>query len=206
MVVRFGTIVPMVNDKNILSAQSVSFKTISQVRLRAVSFSVGQGESLLLKGKNGSGKTTLLFILAGFLSPTAGQLHLSKNLQKLYIGHFLGLHPLLSVKENYASLYNKQKLEVLAALAQKLGVPDINTPIHKFSFGQQKKASLLKLWLDDATLWLLDEPFNGLDKAAQAIIADKITLHSQNAGTTILTNHYFEPSRVNNRQVELQAP
>ena len=58
-----------------LDVQEISFKTGGRSILDRLSFSLKDGENLLITGPSGSGKSTLLSLLAGFLKPTKGSVH-----------------------------------------------------------------------------------------------------------------------------------
>ena len=62
--------------KLLLSIRGVAKHFSKNVVLKDISLDVAEGEFLTILGESGSGKTTLLRIIAGFESPTAGELHM----------------------------------------------------------------------------------------------------------------------------------
>ena len=57
------------------------------------------------------------------------------------------------------------------------------------SHGQQKRVALMKAMINDYDIWLLDEPYSGLDQAGEEIL-DKILInHIKNSGAVVITNH-----------------
>ena len=57
------------------------------------------------------------------------------------------------------------------------------------SSGQQRKASLLRLWITEANIWVLDEPFAALDTASSQIVMRHLERHILKGGQLIITSH-----------------
>ena len=74
-------------------------------------------------------------------------------------------------------------LEVLGLLEYK------NTSTIHLSFGEIKKLELIRLIIEQKKLWILDEPFIGLDLKSVEIIIQTITNHIELNGMVIFTSH-----------------
>jgi heme exporter protein A len=61
------------------------------------------------------------------------------------------------------------------------------------SSGQKRQVGLLRLWLSNAPIWLLDEPFVALDEKALTVIMNKIQAHREKGGMVLLTSHQSIP-------------
>ena len=175
-----------------------------RVLIRDLSFTVGDGELLHLKGRNGSGKTTLLRALAGLLLPESGEiLWYGKNIRSLreeyarhllYLGHLNGIKGDLTAVENLRiaatldgfGLSESRAWEVLGEIGLK-GHEDL--PSKHLSQGQKRRVALARLLANDARVWILDEPFTALDVAAVQLLQDVIRRHVENGGMTIITTH-----------------
>src|SRR5579872_6683755 len=90
-----------------LSASDLDCRRGGRVVFAGVSFAVGSGEALLVRGRNGAGKSSLLRMVAGLLHIAGGTLtleggdrELSMGEQAHYLGHQDALKPALSVAEN----------------------------------------------------------------------------------------------------------
>lgn len=171
--------------------------------------SVTPGQLLRVRGANGAGKTSLLRMLCGLLLPTSGQVlwhgkPLASQREKfgqdlVYLGHAAALKDELSPLENLTDAcelggHTSVAAEALAAL-QGAGLRGHErTPARRLSQGQRRRSALARLALSqNAPLWILDEPFNALDTAANAWLTSLIEAHLQNAGMVVLTSHQDVP-------------
>ncbi len=75
-------------------------------------------------------------------------------------------------------------LRILCGLA---GYEDL--PLSQLSAGQQRRVALTRLWLTDAPLWILDEPFTALDATAMETLTRRLEQHARQGGCAILTTH-----------------
>ena len=64
-----------------------------------------------------------------------------------------------------------------------------HVPARTLSQGQRRRAALARLPLGQARLWILDEPFNALDTAANTWLLGLIEGHLQRGGLAVLTSH-----------------
>jgi heme exporter protein A len=171
---------------------------------RDVSFDISDGELLHLHGHNGSGKTTLLRTLASLVKPAAGDIvwqddsiyELGEEFTRhvMYIGHKNAIKDDLTGVENLmiSSLLDghdvteDQAWQALDDIGLR-GAEDL--PVKVLSQGQRRRVALSRLLLTKTRLWILDEPFVALDKAAVAFLQDVIRLHLEKGGMVILTTH-----------------
>lgn len=169
-----------------------------------IEFSLEEGELLHLHGHNGSGKTTLMRTLCGLIAPTDGAVSWKgKNIRKLrdefsqdlvYLGHKNGNKDDLTGVENLqvacrldgVSVSHGQAWDALEKMGLR-GHEDL--PARVLSQGQQKRVALARLLLSKAPLWILDEPFVGLDVAAVDLLQLVIRDHVASGGMVILTTH-----------------
>lgn len=169
-----------------------------------LSFELAAGELLHLHGHNGSGKTTLLRTICGLITPTDGEVRWrDENVRKLrddfarelvYIGHKNAIKADLTGTENLRiacqldgmAVSVKQAREALEKMGLR-GHEDL--PVRVLSQGQKKRVALARLLLNKSPLWILDEPFTALDKAAVTFLQTVIQDHVADGGMTILTTH-----------------
>jgi len=166
-----------------------------------ISFELDPGEILKISGVNGSGKTSLLKILAGLNSAESGRLSINKNevgsyeyqSEILYLGHLPALSPELNCIENLDYLGQLNNISSNQALDEAL----INVGLKNFEYeyvsnlsaGQKRRVVLSALFITQAKVWLLDEPFTALDADGINVIETQITKHCDDGGICILTTH-----------------
>ena len=169
-----------------------------------LSFALGAGELLALTGRNGSGKTTLLRALALLVRPQAGTiLWQGANVQDdsetwrghlAWLGHLDGLKGDLTVREN---LLGAERLRGRPAADDRLDLALIafdlhalvHRPVRMLSAGQRRRTALARVMLTQAPLWLLDEPLNALDVAAQQAFRTVLQHHLAHGGLAIAATH-----------------
>ena len=188
-----------------LDVIELDFDYQEQPLLKKVSFHLSAGGLMHLRGANGAGKTTLLKLIAGLYHPAHGQIQFAgqtirNNLaayqrQLCVVGHKTGLNPYLSLRENcFFDLHyglGDRNIEELAALFKL--EHHLDFPCGLLSAGQRRQVGLLRLWMSDAKLWLLDEPLVALDDFSLSIIMEKIDHHRRLGGAVLLTSHQSLP-------------
>ena len=156
-----------------------------------MSFKVFEGELLIVNGSNGKGKTTLLHCLAGII-PYKGSIKWVKNNEKIgYVGHKFALKEHDTVEEFikfWKELYQSE-LTVEDIIKNFSLAKQFYLPLSYLSFGQKKKLAFVRLYLLNNKIWLLDEPFSGMDSVNKELIANMIKIHVLKKGIVILSTH-----------------
>ena len=188
---------------SLISVQGLGLERGGRTLLDGLDLELGAGEMLLIEGDNGSGKTTLLRSLAGLSRwGMRGEIRRAP-VPLLYLGHRPGIKPLLTPRENlswYCSAHSSTQnpaADIDAALA-KAGLRDSeDTLCQNLSAGQQRRVGLARLYLDDAPLWLLDEPFTAIDRDGIRQLCDWLE-HKVGTGTCVLISSH--------RDIDLNIP
>lgn len=157
--------------------------------LAGLSFDLGAGGCLVLRGPNGCGKTTLLRTLAGLQPPAAGRIDLPPD-SAAYGSHADGIKSVLSVAENlgfWAALHGRGG--VAEAMAQMNLSHLAARPAGELSAGQKRRLGLARLLVTGRWLWLLDEPTVSLDAASVALFAGVIRTHLAAGGAAVIATH-----------------
>jgi heme exporter protein A len=173
----------------ILQAANLSVARGGVTVLSGLTFSVGPGQALVLRGPNGSGKTTLLRTLAGLQTAVDGTLELAPE-SVAYAAHADGLKSTLTVTENlafWAAVYGGPAPDhAMAAL-------DLGTLSDRrageLSAGQKRRLGLARLLVTGRPLWLLDEPTVSLDTASVALFGDVLRKHLAAGGAALIATH-----------------
>ncbi len=143
----------------------------------ALTLSLAAGELLQVAGDNGAGKTSLLRILCGLARPESGvvswqglplaKVRESFHRQLLWLGHKPGVNAALTADENLRFFFPASRLQQRESALAAVGLAGYeDLPLSQLSAGQQRRVALTRLWLTDAPLWILDEPFTALDATA----------------------------------------
>ncbi|MDX1914421.1 MAG: cytochrome c biogenesis heme-transporting ATPase CcmA [Methylophilus sp.] len=169
-----------------------------------IDFTLTAGNILYVQGANGTGKTTLLRTLCGLSKPLRGTIDwcgtsiyaLNEDYARdlLYLGHQAGLQDDLTPLENLAFLLalagedmdDKQARQVLETLGLK---QVLHLPVRFLSQGQKRRVSLARLWMQNALLWILDEPYAALDTEAIRLLELRIKQFSEEGGIVVMTSH-----------------
>ena len=144
-----------------------------------VSITIRKGEFFTLLGPSGCGKTTLLRLIAGFETPTSGQIlldgqditHLPPNKRPVNtVFQSYALFPHLTVAENVGfglMMQGRPKSEVTARTAQMLALVKMEAlagrKTSQLSGGQQQRVALARALAPEPKVLLLDEPLSALD-------------------------------------------
>ncbi len=163
-----------------------------------VSFQLHPGEQLFIIGSNGSGKTTLLKTLMGLSSKFEGNILVPLH-ETAYLGHLNGLKSEFTVGDNHEFWLKLENIPVSHSLLEYFEIDDLTgTPVRLLSEGQKKKVALAGALESGKRIWILDEPFNGLDRKGQVLLAELIQGHCEKMGIVVVTSHLepvFRPTR-----------
>ncbi len=195
----------------LLTADQLGHRYGSLLLFRRLSFTLEERESLAVTGANGAGKSTLLRILAGVLTPKAGNVTLTvdgKNVsserhpQRVgLVAPYLGLYDSLTARENLSFLTAARRLpngpaRIDEALAE-VGLSDrADDPVAAFSSGMLQRVKYAAALLAEPPLLLLDEPSANLDQAGRDMVERIIAAQRKRNGLVVVaTNRSDEADR-----------
>ena len=188
-----------------IEAQGLTKRFGQQTVLQDVSFQLEAGKIHGLVGDNGSGKSVLLKCLCGILPWESGTIRIQGK--EVHPGQgtppVLGLiieHPgfigSMSGWRNLKYLAGIRGLagdkEIQAALEQVGLTRDAKKSVKKYSLGMRQKLAIAQALMENPDLFIMDEPFNGLDKASTAAV-QKLFLDLRAQGKTfLLVSHHAQ--------------
>lgn len=169
-----------------LSAHAIACRRGDRVLFRGLDLTIAGGQAIQVRGANGLGKSSLLRILAGLLPPYAGTVERHGAIGLLDERPALDPHlPLGRALGFWAALDG-----AAGAAVTRLGLdPLLDVPVRYLSTGQKKRAALARLIGQRAPVWLLDEPLNGLDANAVALVEQIAADHCAAGGLCLIASH-----------------
>ncbi|WP_241608766.1 cytochrome c biogenesis heme-transporting ATPase CcmA [Rosenbergiella australiborealis] len=187
-----------------LQAINLSCYRDERVLFKDLTFTLSSGEIMQVEGENGAGKTTLLRLLTGLSRPDDGEVKWSGqsithqrelwHQQMIYLAHQPGVKQVLTAYENlrfYHPTATREAIYQALEAVELVGYEE--TAVASFSAGQQRRVALARLWLTDATLWILDEPLTAIDKWGVSSLNAKFKEHLAQQGIIVLTTHQDLP-------------
>jgi len=189
-----------------LEAHDVTASIDSEVLLAPVSFTVGAGEGLAVRGQNGSGKTTLLRILSGRLLPTGGRASLDGRridervrAVRRTVSARIGLPAFareLTAGEHLrfiATTWGRGGSDATDAadgIMAALGIDALrNRFVNELSSGQTQLLSLATALVRPFDVLILDEPEQRLDASRRALVSSAIRAEIDRGATVVIASH-----------------
>lgn len=177
--------------------------------LKDVSFEIKAGEVMALIGLNGSGKSTTINHLIGLLAPTKGEISLNGmtitdqpieyKKQIAYIPEQPVIYPELTVAQHIQLMIDAYGLENDSAWKRanellalfRLDKKEAWYPTH-FSKGMRQKLMIVMAFTLDADLYIIDEPFLGLDVVAVDHLLALMAEVKARGAKILVTTHMVE--------------
>ncbi|WP_017316685.1 ABC transporter ATP-binding protein [Mastigocladopsis repens] len=176
--------------------------------LKGVDWEIPNGDIQLLMGPSGSGKTTLLSILAGLLTPTAGNVYLlgqeittmsrpklaQFRLQNIgFIFQGFNLFPALTAAENIEVVLNLKGIrgrwarQQAQVLLEQVGLGDkANQKPSDLSGGENQRVAIARALAGNPPLIMADEPTAALDSHSGHTVTDLLRKLAKEQGCTVL--------------------
>ena len=187
-----------------LALHQVGIRWKGRWGLKNISLELAGGKLCLLLGANGAGKTTLLSVCCGLQSVESGVVYwrgelLHRVQEKAcrdigWLAHEHRFYLEFTVRENLSLLAGlfqlpQAALKVEKALHQVGLTAAAEEPAANLSRGMIQRLCLARLQLHQPSIWLLDEPFTGLDISASELLNQMLRSHLQQGGTVLMTSH-----------------
>ena len=205
-VVNLKTYFPI--KKGIFSLQKNYVKAVDDVSLK-----IKSGETLGIVGESGSGKSTLGKSIMRLVKPTSGMIKIKgkditklskkemfpirKKVQIVFQDPYSSLNPRFTVGKIVSEGMYLHKIgneleikERLKEIFEKVGLSEfhLNSYPHEFSGGQRQRIGIARALYRDASIIILDEPTNALDKETEKLVMDSI-LNLEKDVTLIMISH-----------------
>ncbi len=182
-----------------LKATNIAKNFETRLLFKNVNFEILPQSIHLLQGANGAGKSTLFKIILGLLEQDHGEIVTAlKHKDVGYIAHALFQYPQFTALENLKFWHNLHtqktcKDEEYIAILEKVGLALFaHEEVRIFSRGMKQKLNIARLLVQEAKLYLLDEPTTGLDVEARNFLISHILEAKQNGASVFWISHDIE--------------
>lgn len=179
--------------------------------LDELSFSVEKGEIVGILGPNGAGKSTAVKMITGILKPTSGSvkvsgLEVSENLDRVrkligFMPQETALYEDLTAYESleyHADLYGVPKEEVQNRITKMLELAGLthrkDDLVKTYSGGMKRRLALVRSFLHDSELLILDEMSLGVDVQSRNLIWNQVRRLKSEGRTIIFCTNYMDES------------
>ena len=199
----------MMTQQHMLDIRHLRKSFGTHVAVDDVSFSLERGQLVGLLGPNGAGKTTTVSMIAGLITPDAGDVLVAgarlegdtdpKKRQIGLVPQDLALYDELSARSNlrfFGALYGMSGAaldKAIGSVLELVGLADrIDDPVKTFSGGMKRRLNLAAGLLHGPDVLLLDEPTVGVDPQSRNAIFDNLEFLKTHGKALLYTTHYME--------------
>ena len=180
----------MINIQNL----SVSFADKKVLDNLSIDFLPQQVYGIV--GLNGAGKTTFFNTLSTNLKPDEGYIHINGQVMTYHDIAYLETTNFFYSKltgREYLNVFKQTNADFNLDLLQSYLQLPLDELIETYSTGMKKKIALLGILKQDKSVFLFDEPVNGLDLETNKIVELMITALKEKGKTVFLSSHIIEP-------------
>ncbi|HOV73164.1 MAG TPA: LPS export ABC transporter ATP-binding protein [Candidatus Hydrogenedentes bacterium] len=173
-----------------------------------VSLEIGEGHIVGLLGPNGAGKTTTFRMIVGMLRPNQGRIWFrGRDITPMpmyqrarqgiaYLPQEPSIFRQLTVRQNLLAVLEYQPLTAeernrrADALLEELGIAHLAAnPAYTLSGGERRRTEICRALVTEPKIFLLDEPFAGIDPIAVADLQTTVTTLKNKGIGVIITDH-----------------
>jgi len=166
-----------------------------------VELEVGQGEFLCIVGPSGCGKSTLLSTMAGFLSPTSGEVRIDgepvngPDPRRIFVFQERGVFPWLTVEGNIDfglfALSRQERRQRVAHYIKMVGLEGFEKAYPaELSGGMKQRVEVARALAVNPDMLFLDEPFGALDSITRLIMrGELLRIWEAERNTIIFVTH-----------------
>lgn len=189
----------MITLKNV----SLQIKDVQILRDIDTEFEDGQIHGII--GRNGSGKTMLMKCICGFVRPTRGEIRVNEKVvgQDLDFPKDMGLIietpgfiPYYSGLKNLKQLADLNKNVTVERIKESMELvgldPKMKRSVKKYSLGMRQRLGIAQAIMEDPSILILDEPFNGLDMDGVEQMRELLLQLKEAGKNIILASHNKE--------------
>ena len=207
--------------KRLRNRHETTTRVCPKAVLENISLEIGEGEFVCILGHSGCGKSTLLKVIAGFIHPDNGAVHVDgrkvegPQADHVFVFQEGALFPWLTIAENVALALRtikdpKEKMRRAQSYLEQVALEGVeNDYPYMLSGGMRQRAEIARALAAEPDILLMDEPFSGLDYLTRLHLREEMLyLHIMLPNTTILfvTHDIDEALQLSNRLIILSEP
>jgi len=167
---------------------------LDETILKDININFGKNEIVSIIGPSGCGKTTLLNLISSLDKEFHGKIEFDKKNQIENLGFMFQdsrLLPWLSVKDNICLVQKEKDEDKIENMLHKVGLDRyINAKTNELSGGMKRRVALIRAFINNPEVLLLDEPFISLDApTAKNLRILFLEFYKQNPTNTIFITH-----------------
>ena len=173
----------------------------SKTAVDHITMKLEKGHVYAMLGPNGSGKTTWMKMAAGLIKPTSGEVlfqgkpvDIASRKHVAYMStepYFYSWMTVKDVGKYYADFFEDYSPDRYLSMLKRMGLTeDLKTK--SLSSGMMAKLKIAVTMARDAQVYMLDEPFNGIDLLARDEIRESILEYATQEKLLLLSSHLVE--------------
>lgn len=184
---------------NALEVTDLSYRKNQKTILTDVNLQISPGKIVGLLGENGAGKTTLMRLIASVAKGERGTIAVNQATRGVErralvsfsesLQGFRGNDKLSQIRDFYATVYPDFSAKKYLDLITFLQIDD-DQKLATLSKGTREKFIIALTLSREAAVYLLDEPFSGIDSMSRKRIISSIIKWKQADATMIISDHY----------------
>lgn len=185
--------------KDILIIKDLNYKKNQKTILNDVNLNLSSGKIVALLGENGAGKTTLMRLIAGIAKNYKGSIQvdgfINEAQRKAKLSFTDGLtgfsdsSKLKEIEKFYATIFDDFDENEFEEIRKFMKL-DLEMKLSQLSRGMREKLIIALTFARKADLYLLDEPFGGIDAMARKKIINSIILWKDEKSTILISDHF----------------
>lgn len=184
---------------DLLTVKDLTYRKNQKTILKDANLNLSSGKIVALLGENGAGKTTLMRIIAGVAKNYKGEVNLegttkeaARKAKLSFTDGLTGFSNSTKIKDVvkfYATIFQDFDENEFDELRKFMKL-DNDMKLSQLSRGMREKLIIALTFARKADLYLLDEPFGGIDAMARKKIINSIILWKDEKATILISDHF----------------
>ncbi|NRO16654.1 ABC transporter ATP-binding protein [Lactobacillus helveticus] len=184
---------------DLLMVKDLTYRKNQKTILKDANLNLSSGKIVALLGENGAGKTTLMRIIAGVAKNYKGEVNLegttkeaARKAKLSFTDGLTGFSDSTKIKDVvkfYATIFQDFDENEFDELRKFMKL-DNDMKLSQLSRGMREKLIIALTFARKADLYLLDEPFGGIDAMARKKIINSIILWKDEKATILISDHF----------------